>query len=100
MLAPMQQPLAFRRLRVAGTVAPCDMWLAGLRVLIHGEMGSARGRSLQFCWTFRFQCVFLYRMFSLRGSMTGWPSRLRRWRRAAVRKGAGSNATAVRLCFG
>ena len=31
-------------------------------------------------------------------NMTVWPSGLRRWLNAPVRKGVGSNPTAVRLC--
>ena len=31
-------------------------------------------------------------------NMTVWPSGLRRWLKAPVRKGVGSNPTAVRLC--
>ena len=46
----------------------------------------------------QFVMFLLYMRGVKRTNMTVWPSRLKRWLQAPVRKGVGSNPTAVRVC--
>ena len=75
------------------------MVLSGAQDVSYSEPGVQGGRPRRSAP--KAQINIKYMFYTLSGknrNMTVWPSGLRRWLQAPVRKGVGSNPTAVRLC--
>ena len=100
-----QQPISTRYVTTHGFENAQLMFFSGAQNVSYSKLGvpggrlqilKDKGRSAP-----KAQINIKY-MFDNRSgknrNMTVWPSGLRRWLKAPVRKGVGSNPTAVRLC--